>query len=292
MNKKITDLAYAKVNLSLDIVSKMDDGYHNMKMVNQTVTLADEVTVECLPGEGINIKSGLSFLPCDERNIAAKAAISFFKYTGIKGYETKISMKKNIPVCAGLGGGSSDGACVLRILDRMFETNLGRKKLEHIGLSIGADVPFCIDGGTSLAEGRGEMLTNLKPLPKCFIVICKPPVNIRTPKLFSQIKCEKIRARPDTNGIIEALGNQDLGGVARRMYNVFEDVLTTGTKYIAEIKNIMYDKATLGTVMTGSGPSVIGIFDNAEGAKAALAQLKQSYKECFLTEPVERQGYL
>ncbi|MCL2226546.1 MAG: 4-(cytidine 5'-diphospho)-2-C-methyl-D-erythritol kinase [Oscillospiraceae bacterium] len=286
-----TALAYAKVNISLDIVSKMADGYHNMRMVMQTVSLADEITIECLPGEGITVEAGLPFLPSDERNIAAKAAFAFFKHTGIGGYRTYIKTKKAIPVCAGLGGGSSDGACVLRMLDRMFETKLGRKALEGIGLTIGSDVPFCIDGGTSLAEGRGEVLANLPPMPKCYIVICKPPFSCSTPALFGRIKCEKIRARPDTDGILDALDKGDLGGVARRMYNVFEDVMTKGSRDIAEIKDTMYDQAALGAVMTGSGPSVIGLFDDEGSARGACEQLGQSYKECYLTEAVERLGY-
>jgi len=293
MNNEVmteTGFAYAKVNISLDIVSKMDDGYHNMKMVMQTVSLKDEITIKCVPGEGVKVDAGLPFLPSDNRNIAAKAALAFFGHTGIYGYNTRIKMKKNIPVCAGLGGGSSDGACVLRMLDKMFKTSLGRKTLEEIGLSIGSDVPFCIDGGTSLAEGRGELLTNLTPIPKCYVLICKPPFSCSTPVLFGKIKCDKIRSRPDTDGIIAALSQGDLSGVARRMYNVFEDVMTKGARDIADIKNAMLDKAALGTVMTGSGPSVIGLFEKEEDAKGALEFLNRGYKECYLAETVERLG--
>jgi len=286
-----TELAYAKVNISLDIVSKMADGYHYMKMVMQTVSLADEVTVECVPGEGISVESGLPFLPRDKRNIAAKAAIAFFKNQGITGYKTKINIKKNIPVCAGLGGGSVDGACVLRILNKMFGAKLEVKELEEIGLEIGSDVPFCIEGGTKFVEGRGEILTNLMPMPKCHIVICKPPINCSTPVLFNRIKCDKIRSRPDTAGIIVALEQGDLGGVARRMYNVFEDVLTKESRAVMDIKNRMQDKAALGTVMTGSGPSVIGIFDDEADALCAFEHLRKRYKECYLTQTTERLEY-
>jgi len=283
-----TALAYAKVNLSLDIVSKMADGYHNMKMVMQTVSLSDEITIECIPGEGVSVDAGLPFLPRDERNIAAKAAIAFYKYAGITGYKTHISIKKYIPVCAGLGGGSTDGACVLRMLNEMFSLGLGRETLENIGLEIGSDVPFCIAGGTSLAEGRGEVLTDLPPIPKSHIVICKPPFSCSTPELFGRIKCEKIRARPDTNGIITALQQGDFGGLAKRMYNVFEDVLPRGMREVADIKYSMLDNGALGAVMTGSGPAVIGLFDNKSNADSAYVQLKTNYKECFLTETVER----
>jgi len=281
-----TGHAYAKINLSLDIVSKMDDGYHNLKTIMQTVDLSDEITLECLPGEGFSIDSGRPYLPGDERNIAVKAAHVFFEHTGISGYHTKIEIIKNIPVCAGLGGGSSDGACVLRLLDKMFETGLGLETLETLGNKIGSDVPFSISGGTKLAEGRGEKLTNLPPLPQCYILITKPPFSNSTPELFGYIKCEKIRARPDTDGIIKALGNGDLGGIARRMYNVFEDVLPRGKTEIAEIKEVMLDSGAPGSVMTGSGPTVIGVFDNKDNAMTAYERLKKDYEECYLTQTI------
>jgi len=276
-----TSQAFAKINLSLDIISKMADGYHNMKMVMQTVSLCDEITVECVPGEGISIDTGLSYLPNNEQNIAVKAASVFFKSTGITGYRTHIEIKKEIPVCAGLGGGSTDGACVLRILDRMFETNLGSGTLGQLGKNVGSDVPFCIVGGTCLAEGRGELLTSLMPIPQCHIVICKPPYSCPTSELFKRVRCDKIRARPDTDGIIASLEKGDLSGVARRMYNVFEDILPRGKRDIADIKNTLLNYGALGAVMTGTGPSVFGLFDSETCAQKAFDHLKKSYKECY-----------
>jgi len=286
-----TALACAKVNISLDIVSKMADGYHSMKMVMQTVSLADEITISVEVGGGVTVDPGLPFLPGDNRNIAVKAALAFYKRAGIDGYKTHIKIKKNIPVCAGLGGGSADGACVLRLLDKLFQTSMGRRGLESIGYEVGADVPFCVDGGTSLAEGRGEILKNLPPLPKCHIVICKPPFSISTPKLFGLVKCEKIKARPDTDGIILALEQGELDAVAKRMYNVFEDILPKGAKEIEEIKNKMHDAGALGAVMTGSGPSVLGIFNDRHMAVDSYNRLKRSYRECYLAKTVERLGY-
>jgi len=283
---KKNGLAFAKINLSLDIVSKMEDGYHNLKTVMQTVNLSDEIIIECVQGEGISVEAGRPYLPGDERNIAAKAALAFFEKTGIKGYSTHIEIKKNIPVCAGLGGGSTDGACVLRLLDEIFETGLGNKSLEVLGNTVGSDVPFSITGGTKLAEGRGEKLTDLPPLPECYAVICKPPFSCSTPELFGFVKCEKIRARPDTDGIIKALEKGDLGGVARRMYNVFEDVLPRGKPEITEIKGVMLDSGALGSVMTGSGPAVFGLFTCEENASAAYNLLKKDYSECYITETV------
>jgi len=283
---KETALAYAKINISLDIVSKMPDGYHNLRTVMQTVELADEITVECTPGEGISVKAGRPYLPGDERNIAAKAAIAFYDHTGIKKNHTHIEIKKNIPVCAGLGGGSTDGACVLRILNKMYATGLGRETLERLGNSIGSDVPFSIIGGTQLAEGRGEILTDLPPIPHCHVVICKPSFSCSTPELFGLVKCEKIRARPDTDGIIKALDEGNLGAVARRMYNVFEDILPRGKQEITEIKGIMLDNNALGSIMTGSGPTVFGLYENITDAQSTYDQLKENYRECFLTQTI------
>ena len=280
-------IAFAKINISLDIVSKMDDGYHSMKMVMQSVKLGDKISVKCTPGEGIRVEAGLPYLPGDERNIAVKAALAFYKYTGIHGFRTSIRIKKNIPVCAGLGGGSADGACVLRILNGLYGTGLGFTELEKIGNSVGSDVPFCIRGGTKLAEGRGDILTDLPGIPGCFIVICKPPFSFSTPELFGRINCEKIRARPDTEGIIEALGSADIKSVARRMYNVFEDVLPRGRRDIADIKYALLDNGALGAVLTGTGSAVFGIFTDEARARRAYEFLGSEYKECFLTETTE-----
>lgn len=295
---KLSTLAHAKVNLSLDILSKMDDGYHELKTVMQTVSLADEVTVECIsdpdgspsakPGT-VSVSTGLSYIPNDQRNIAAKAADVFFRHTGISLGGTArigIQIKKNIPVCAGLGGGSADAACVLRILDKMFETSLGRAALEELGGTVGADVPFCISGGTKLAGGRGEILTDLPPLPKCFVLICKPPFSCSTPELFGRVICSKIRERPDTEGLLKAINAHDIGGIARRMYNVFEDILPKGKSDIESIKGIMIEHGALGAVMTGSGSSVFGIFDNEAYAREAHKALSGTYSECFLAETI------
>jgi len=285
---KDTAQAYAKINLSLDVVSKRDDGYHDMLMVMQSVGFNDEITIECVPGTGVSADAGLPYLPGDERNIAVKAALAFYNYTGITGYKTNIKIRKDIPVCAGLGGGSSDGACVLRMLDAMFAANLRIEELEEIGGSFGSDVPFCIAGGTRLATGRGDVLTDLPSLPESYIVICKPPFTCSTPELFGRIKCEKIRARPDTDGILTALDAGDLSGIARRMYNVFEDVLPRGERDIADIKYALLDNGALGAVMTGSGPAVFGLFDDEACSLLAYESLRRNYKECYHTKSVER----
>ena len=275
--------AFAKVNICLDVVGKRGDGYHDLVTVMQSVGLCDEIVIECLTGEGVSVESGLPYLPGDERNIAVKACNAFFEYTSITGFHVFIKIDKKIPVSAGLGGGSTDGACVLRMLDKMFDTGLGRETLEGLGTGIGSDVPFSITGGTKLARGRGEVLTDLPAVPFCYVVICKPRFSFSTPELFGYIKCDKIRARPDSDGILKALDSGDLGGVARRMYNVFEDVLPRGRHEIDEIKGSLLDCGALGAVMTGSGPSVFGVFDDLSCATDAYERLSGSYVECFLT---------
>ena len=281
--------AYAKVNLSLDIISKRDDGYHDLVTVMQSIDLCDDISVECLPGEGLTIQTNLPYLPNDERNIAAKAALAFFKYTNINGYRTHINIVKRIPVSAGLGGGSADAACILRVLDNIFGTELGVKTLETIGESIGSDVPFCIAGGTVLARGKGEVMTDLPPIPQSHVLVCKPSFSCSTPELFALVKCEKIRARPDTDGIIDALEKGNLRGIAQRMYNVFEDILPRGAREIDEIKSKMLDNGALGAVMTGSGPTVFGIFDEENMLKKAHEALITNYNNCFKAETIGRQ---
>ncbi len=285
---KIKENAYAKINLSIDIVSRMENGYHNMRMVMQSVRLHDEITILCQPGQGINVGTDLKYLPNDDRNIAARAAAVFFEHTGITGYQTDIDVKKHIPVCAGLGGGSTDGAAVLRALNTLFETNMDRRALERLAERVGSDVPFCIAGGTALAEGRGEILTDLEPIPDCHIVICKPAFAISTPELFSKINCERIHLRPDTNGLVDALNKQNLSAVARRMYNVFEDVLPKGTTAVGEIKQRLLDHDALGAVMTGTGSAVFGLFLDSSAANYTYNDLKSTYQESFLTDTAGR----
>lgn len=287
----VTGYAYAKINISLDILSKMDDGFHYLESIMQTVGLCDEITIEQYKPHtpesvDVAVETNIPYIPNDWRNIAATAAMNFFACTDIKGIRLKIRIKKNIPICAGLGGGSADAACVLRVLNDIFETGLGVDKLEEIGYRVGADVPFCIEGGTKLARGRGEILQELPPIPQCSIVICKPPYSVSTPELFSRVDCRKIHIRPDTEGIIRAIEGGSLEGVAKRMYNVFEDIIHQGNDDINAIKSMMLDEGALGTVMTGTGPTVIGIFFDNVHAENAHEKLKVLYKDCFLTEPI------
>lgn len=280
------ELAYAKINLSLDVLGKREDGYHELCMVMETVDLADTLTF-LHEGEGLRVESQVSFLPTDRSNLAAAAALVFQKRTGCKVEPLVIRMDKRIPVCAGTAGGSSDAAAVLRYLNRAFETNLSLAELQAIGETVGSDVPYCVMGGTALAEGRGERLTALPALPRCAVVLCKPNFSISTGALFSQIDRCKIRRRPDTKGIVAALEAHDLQGVARRLYNVFEDVLPPRQKGTVEnIKNTLVNQGALGAAMTGTGPTVFGLFDEEAAAQEARDELLKYYPSTFLCHTV------
>ena len=286
---KETVLARAKLNLTLDVLGKRPDGYHDLKMVMQSVALADTLTVETGTGEGLEVRTDLSFLPNNEKNLAAAAALAFQTVTGRDLGGVAIAIKKRIPVCAGMGGGSSDAAAVLRSLERMLGTGQDLAALAGIGERVGSDVPYCVLGGTALAEGRGEVLTPLSALPHCHVVICKPAFSISTPELFRAVDGVRLRCRPDTDGVLAALEAGDLGGVARRMYNVFEDVLPSRQRTeVAAIRSALVQHGALGANMSGTGPTVFGLFDDADRARSAWEELRQTYRDVFLTETVEQ----
>ena len=279
--------AFAKLNLTLDILGKREDGYHDLRMVMQSITLADTLTLEENQGEGLRVSANLRFLPTGEKNLAAAAALRFWEALGREPEDLDIRIEKRIPVCAGMAGGSSDAAAVLRALNQRAGEPFAPKELARLGERVGSDVPYCVLGGTALAEGRGEVLTPLAPLPRCWVVACKPDFPISTPELFAQADRVKLRRRPDTAGLVAALEAGDLGGVARRMYNVFEDVLPARLyTRVAEIKNILIQCGALGANMSGSGPTAFGLFDRLEAAQEARACLAQRYRDTFLCETV------
>ena len=285
--RSLTLPAPAKLNLTLDILGSRSDGYHEMRMVMQSVSLADRVTLELGPAGGVRADSGLGFLPKDRKNLAVSAALAFYEALGQEPPGLRITLEKNIPVCAGTAGGSSDAAAVLRGLNELSGAGLSPETLAEIGARVGSDVPYCVLGGTMLAEGRGEVLTPLPSLPACSIVLCKPAFSISTPVLFQAWDRQKRRLRPDTDGLITALDAGDLPGIAQRVYNVFEAVLTANQRReIDRIKNALIQSGALGAAMTGSGPTVFGIFDREDLAKAAADQLAEQYSEVFLTVPV------
>lgn len=279
--------ALAKLNLTLDVLGRREDGYHDMCMVMQSITLADTLTITPTTGEGIRVSTNFEFLPSDDTNLAAKAAKAFWDARGEAHQALEIDIDKHIPVCAGMAGGSSDAAAVLRGLNEQAGKPYTLMELAKVGEAVGSDVPYCVLGGTALAEGRGEILTPLAPLPKCHVVVCKPGFPISTPTLFRKIDQVDIVHRPDTAGMIAALEAGDLTGVARRLYNVFEDALNDQQRAsVNAIKNTLIEYGALGAAMSGSGPTVFGLFDDEEKAKEAYQILSKEYRESYLAQSV------
>ncbi len=284
---KLTVNAHAKINLSLDVLGKMPNGYHELRSIMQLIQLHDDVEISCKRGGGkLRVRTSKAFLPNDDKNIAGKAARLFMSEMDTVGYDVDIYIHKMNPVCAGLGGGSADGAAVLLGLNELFGTGLSKAELEKMGERLGADVPFCIHGGTALCEGKGEIITDIPQLPECFIVICKPEFSVSTPELFHMIDNRKIKLRPDTDGMLNALKKGSLNGVAKRMFNVFEELIAVDHSEIKSVKGIMYDYGALGASMSGTGSAVFGLFNDKIKAENAYKELKTIYNECFLTKTV------
>lgn len=287
-----TEPAFAKLNLTLDILGKREDGYHDMRMVMQSIDLHDVVTVSTRETPGLTLTTDLPFLPRGDGNIAGKAAARFFQATGQCAPGLAIDIRKKIPVCAGMAGGSSDGAAVLRTLRRLCAPDMPQGELEEIGALVGSDVPYCVRGGTALAEGRGEILTDLPPLPPCFLVVCKPACSVSTPELFGLVRSKRLRCHPDTAGLLSALERGDLEAAAHRLYNVFEDVLPARYSQVFELKGALLERGAMAASMTGSGPSVFGLFRDEEPARQAAEALAESCQEVFLCRPVAREDVL
>jgi 4-diphosphocytidyl-2-C-methyl-D-erythritol kinase len=273
----IYEKAYAKLNISLDVSKHREDGYHDMVMVMQTVTLCDDITIRLLESGPVTASSNLRYIPGDDRNLAVKAAKLYLKKTGREQLGAKIHIQKRIPVGAGMAGGSSDAAAVLRGLNTAFGNELSRNDLMILAGATGSDVAFCLLGGTALAEGRGEILTPLRPFPACFFVICKPEYSVSTPELFQALDKMKIRVHPDTQGLLEAVKTSDLKQICRRMYNVFEDVPDRRMKTIAEIKRKLMNAGAQGAIMTGTGSAVFGVFPDENKAVKAAEELGKEY---------------
>ena len=280
----VTERSPAKLNLSLDVLRRRSDGFHDLRMVMCSVEFGDDVTVG-LRSDGESVcESNLYWLPKDGRNLALKAADVFFSTMGEKNPGVEIQLHKRVPVGAGMAGGSANAAAVLRALNMLTGARLGADELRRIGLEVGSDVPYCIAGGNALAEGRGERLMPLPPIPACSVVICKPGFSISTAELFHRIDSLSLRTHPDTAGIVEALEKNDLAGVARRMYNVFEDALPRSSGEIRSIRGELLDRGALGAVMTGTGSAVFGLFDDDEKARTALESFRSRYRDCSLTK--------
>ena len=278
--------APAKINLALDVLGKRPDGYHELRMLMQSVSLYDELTLSLLPeGGAAAASSNRPDLPRDDRNLALRAARLFLGRTGRGEWGCSVHINKKIPVSAGLGGGSSDAAAVLRALNAHFENPIPQNTLMGWALELGSDVPFCLRGGLCLAEGRGERLTPLPPLPDCRFVLCTPPISISTAAMYERIDSHPPKHRPDWPGLESAMAGGDLAAFARLLYNVFEP-LQIKQGAISEIRRVILGSGAPGAVMSGSGPTVVGIFADDEKAEAARAALAAAYADTFVCKGV------
>ena len=280
--------AWAKLNLSLDVTGRRDDGYHEMRTIMQSASLYDQLTVTLTDDGSFSASTNRRYLPNDDKNIAVRAARLFLLAAGLPDAGAHIDIRKRIPVCAGLGGGSADAAAVLRALNRLTGAGMTADALRALALQLGADVPYCIEGGTVLATGLGEQLSPLPPLPDCHILICKPPFPISTPVLFRRLDAAPPRHHPDTAGLIAALETGDLSELSRRMFNVFEFALPNRPRgEIRALCSQLLDHGALGAMMTGTGSAVFGLFRSPEKAKQAKAALAPRCEACFLARPLQ-----
>ena len=276
--------ALGKINLGLDVLGRRENGYHDVRMVMQTVYLYDLITLEKKEEPGIELATNLSFLPVNENNLAYRAAKLLVDEFQIR-EGIRITLEKHIPVAAGMAGGSSNAAAVLYGMNRLFSLGLTEEQLMERGVTLGADVPYCILRGTVLAEGIGEILTPLPPLPRCYILLAKPPVNVSSKMVYEKVDSCQIGEHPDIDGLINGLKEQDLEKVASSMGNVLEKVTIEEYPVINEIKQVMKENGALNAMMSGSGPTVFGIYADRAKARAAAARIREQKlaKQVYVT---------
>ena len=275
--------AYAKINLGLDVIDRLENGYHVVKMVMQTVGIYDVLTLKKIP-EGIVVTTDNGELPTDDNNLIYKAArLMREAYDITEG--VSIHLEKNIPIAAGMAGGSTDAAATFLGMNELFNIGATMEELQKLGVKVGADVPYCIMGGTALAEGIGEILSPLPAPPECFLVVAKPDINVSTKYVYEHLDAEGVEKHPDIDGMIEALRDSDLQGIVSRLGNVLETVTVKKHDIISTIKQCMLKQGALGSLMSGSGPTVFGIFTDAEYAQKAKAEIErqQLAKQVFVT---------
>ena len=277
--------AYGKINLALDVVRKREDGYHEVRMIMQTVKMYDYIKIRKSKEKGIRVYTNLSFLPTDENNLVYKAAKLLMDEFNIE-QGIDIKLDKFIPVAAGMGGGSSDAATVMIGINKMFELGLKKNELMERGVKIGADVPYCILRGTCLAEGIGEKLTTLKPMPNCYVVVIKPAISVSTKFVYENLRANELTYHPDIDGMIADIEAADLHAVAGKLGNVLETVTQEEYPVIGEIKRSLINDGAINALMSGSGPTVFGLFEDRDVAEKALQNVKSSGlgKQFFVTE--------
>lgn len=288
MKDRIQLKALAKINLGLDVLRRREDGYHEVKMIMQTISLHDDLEIRRIKTPEIQVKTNLYYLPTNENNLVYKAAKLLMDEFGIK-EGVAIQLKKRIPVAAGMAGGSTDGAAVLWGMNQMYGLGLSRQELMERGVKLGADVPYCVQRGTALAEGIGERLSVLPSMPKCTILIAKPGISVSTKFVYENLHANDLKPEqhPDVDRMIEAMKEKNLDLLCERMGNVLETVTIPAYPVIQEIKKHMMACGAAGAMMSGSGPTVFGIFHSPVQAKAAMKDLKVNglAKQLYLTTP-------
>ena len=275
--------AYAKINLGLDVVGRLENGYHEVRMIMQTVGICDVLTLTKAES-GITIITDHGELPTDENNLIYKAAKLMIDKYDIK-VGVCIHLEKHIPIAAGMAGGSTDAAATFLGMNELFDCGANEKALRELGVKVGADVPYCIMGGTALAEGIGEKLTRLPSPPQCFLLVAKPDINVSTKYVYEHLDAEGVEHHPDIDGMIQAIADQNLQGIVDRLENVLENVTVKKYTIIQEIKDTMMQMGAEGSLMSGSGPTVFGIFTKEENAEAAYKELEVRglAKQLFIT---------
>lgn len=276
--------ALGKINLGLDVLGRRENGYHDVRMVMQTLYLYDQITIEKTEKPGIELSTNLFYLPVNENNLAYRAADLLMQEFGVE-EGVKITLEKHIPVAAGMAGGSSNAAAVLYGINRMFSLGLSQEELMERGVKLGADVPYCIMRGTVLAEGIGEILTPLPAMPRCTVLVAKPPISVSTKLVYEKLDAHEIEDHPDIDGVLEGLERQDLKKIASSMGNVLERVTVEEYPVIEEIKEMMKANGALNAMMSGSGPTVFGLYSDKRMAKEAAQKIKESgiAKQVYVT---------
>lgn len=278
--------AFAKLNLTLDVLGKREDGYHDLRSVMQTISMRDDIEIDLGTGKPWKLSCTNDAIPCNEKNLAWKAAEVFFKTVNEDPNGIEIRITKRIPSEAGLGGGSADAAAVLRALNKHYNNPLSIFALAELGAQVGSDVPFCTLCGTAMVEGRGERLRKLPDMPDCVFVICKPDFSSSTPELYKKLDMSVISHRPDNQAMESALLAGDLGRVAENVYNVFDPVVTAEHLELNYIKSIFNSYGSLAQQMTGSGSAVFGMLPNFEYAAVVCNMLKDNYPNVYIAKPV------
>lgn len=276
--QKIDIDAKAKINLTLDVLSKRSDGYHEVEMIMQSIDLKDHLEIELIPQKKIELSTNCIGLPVDEQNIVYKAAkLMINKFDLDAG--VKIKLFKEIPLAAGLAGGSADAAATLLGINELFDLKKSKEELMALGKKIGADVPFCIHGGTAIARGIGEKLTALKPVPEMELLLIKPPFFVSTNNVYNRLDIKNIKKRPDNKKVVRAIEDQDIWHISKGLCNVLEEVTFKLHPELLEIKNWLLENKALGSLMSGSGPTIFGIFENRDDVKKALE--KMPFDQCI-----------